>query len=180
MIRVRQTVRSTGAKELAEFYSIYPDFAQAEFFNTVEEFGPEIITLLSAPVGPVQYPIQWTNENQEWAYKLTDGFERGIPTQRTGALQKGWQQRTETQADKAVWVIENLVPYARFVVGTLNKDLRIAARTQQKFHANTGYPLAAATIESQLVDFRARYKDKTSPAGKPDFVRRASKSRGRI
>ena len=180
MLRVRQTVRSKGAKDLAEFYSIYSDFARAAFFETVDEVGGETISLLSAPVGPVQYPIQWTNDTQEWAYKLTDGFGRGIPTHRTGALQKGWQQRTETQADKAVWVIENMVPHARFVVGTLNKDLRIAARTQQKFHANTGYPLAAATIESQLVDFRTRYTDKISPAGKPDFVRRASKSRGRV
>ena len=40
---------------------------------------------LSIPAPEPTYPIQWDSERQRRAFFATDGFGRGIPTERTGA-----------------------------------------------------------------------------------------------
>ncbi len=92
----------------------------------VVEFGAK---LFAEEPGPVRYPIAWTSERQRRAFFATDGFGRGIPTGRSGALSRGWQHQVVARNFDVSGVIENLTPYGPFVQG----------RQQQGFHANTGW-----------------------------------------
>lgn len=95
--------------------------------------------------GPVARPIQWTPAQQQnkppnvrysgqsyyskqkAAYFATNGFGRGIPTQRTGAIVSDWQVVIDLAGASIGYL--NINPAAKFVIGTF----------QQKFHANTGW-----------------------------------------
>jgi hypothetical protein len=136
------------------------------------------MALLSTSPGPVKYPIDWTSDDQKWAYKFTRGFGRGIPTTRTGDVLSGWTHRTEIRSDgRDVWIIENKVPYSIYVFGKLNKRLSDAIRPQQQFHRNTGYPLAARLTNEASEQFRDEYQERITPSNTADFVRRASVAR---
>jgi len=109
--------------------------------------------------GAAESPLHWTPAkvqdkppNTRWgyyskqkaAYFATNGFGRGIPSVRSGALNRSYRVITTTQGI----AIFNVAPYAKFVVGEY----------QQPFHRNTGWQLAdpiAADILLQSVSFLA-------------------------
>jgi hypothetical protein len=111
---------------------------------------PGAITILAPPVGAVKYPIRWTpakNQNKppntKWGYYslqkdafyATNGFGKGIPTKRTGALQQGWTSLSETIQGVGTRVIYwNKTNYTQFVVGRFTPSDHM-----QQFHRNTGW-----------------------------------------
>lgn len=91
------------------------------------DFAPQTVEYLSTEPGRPQYPIRWASERQRRAFFATDGFGRGIPTRRTGALTNAWQAVYNPE-DTAV-ELRNPVAYMKFVQG----------RFIQPFHIDTGW-----------------------------------------
>lgn len=79
--------------------------------------------------GAPRYPIQWTSPRQRMAFFASNGFGRGIPTQRSGNLLAGWEVAVHRSQGHSEVTLENLVSYMTFVQGF----------TVQGFHLDTGY-----------------------------------------
>lgn len=135
------------AKDFEKFAQAAPDlFARKvpSAARRVTRFAKA--TLRGLTPGPVHRPIRWTPAasqnkppNTRWgyyskqkaAYFATNGFGRGIPSQRSGKLESDWTVTTKLETDASgVFAIENQASYAQFVVGV----------DQQGFHAITGWP----------------------------------------
>lgn len=91
--------------------------------------------LRTPPPRPHRTPWEWTTEKQRRAFFATDGFGRGIPTQRTGKVTAGWRVRVENTPEGGRIIIENTTPYAKYVYGQFTKR-----SPQQRFHSITGWP----------------------------------------
>lgn len=99
----------------------------------------KVLRRLYRDPGPVHRPIRWTSERQRRAYFATNGFGRGIPTRRTGELQRAWH--AELDGDQIL--IVNNDPAASYVQGD----------DQQQFHADTGYETVQNVVADYLVEF---------------------------
>lgn len=75
-------------------------------------------------------PYEWQSEKQRRAFFATDGFGGGIPSQRTGAFEAGWQSTVQEGAA----FVYNDAEHATFLVGMW----------QQRGHAADGWPRFAA------------------------------------
>lgn len=64
-------------------------------------------------------PIQWASEKQRRAFFATDGFGRGIPTQRTNGLIESWQKVMDVSKDALFGNLFTNVPAARYVLDEL-------------------------------------------------------------
>jgi hypothetical protein len=137
--------------------------------NDLQSWQSQTIALLSQIPGPVKYPIRWTSAKQRRAFFATDGFGRGIPTRRTGAVAK-WEidvdyeevSRIERYKQELIVFFANLnplqqnrppaalttgviisignnVPYQQYVTGI----------NQQGFHADTGWINAPVIVDTQ-------------------------------
>lgn len=51
----------------------------------------EIQSRMSVDGQPIRYPVQWDSQRQRKAFFATEGFGKGIPTQRTGGYRQGWK-----------------------------------------------------------------------------------------
>ena len=60
-------------------------------------------------------PYQWQSERQRRAFFATNGFGRGIPSERTYALRFGW--KAQDWGDRTKIKVINDAPEARFVMG---------------------------------------------------------------
>jgi hypothetical protein len=147
------------------------------FAEVANEIGVPLIAVLSTSPGPAikMTRDEWTSDKQYWAHIITKNWGAGIPSKRSGDVLRGWQQRTEVRSDgRDVWVFENIAPHSIWPFGKLNKDLAQAVKPQQKFHAKTGYPLAARLTNEASQQFRDVYEERIRPKNTADFVRRAS------
>lgn len=147
----------------------------------LQQWQTTLLTALQKQPGSPNYPIRWTpaaNQNrppntrwgyysrQKAAFFATDGFGRGIPTRRTGAVSQAWsitvnyEQINRVQAfaanllqflarlrvvqppeppPAAVLIdVHNPVSYERYVTGY----------DQQGFHQDTGWIYAPTVIET--------------------------------
>lgn len=121
-----------------------PQLMETAFKRQRQRIARKLRKELRTEPGPVKYPIQWSSAKQRKAFFATDGFGRGIPTKRTGALVKAWEVSFQSDGDTFAIVATNDKPYARYVIG----------ENQQPFHRNTGWYQAdevilEATIEAQ-------------------------------
>ena len=79
--------------------------------------------------GPPIYPLRWASARQRRAFFATQGFGKGIPTRRTGALLDSWQVTYTPDRNGGVIALENPVAYMPYVQG----------EQAQPFHRDTGY-----------------------------------------
>ena len=91
--------------------------------------------------GPVKRPIRWKSAKQRRAYFATDGFGRGIPTRRTGNIQRAW--RAVLEEEQIAFVNDN--DAASYLQGD----------DQQPFHMDTGYE----TIQNVVADYLEDYEN---------------------
>lgn len=84
--------------------------------------------LTMIPGAPV-HPIRWKSARQRKAFFASDGFGKGIPTQRTYKLLQGWHVVYVRSGDGGVLSLTNDEPYMRFVQGS----------DAQPFHLDTGW-----------------------------------------
>ncbi len=93
---------------------------------------------------------RWNSERQLRAYFATDGFGHGIPYQRTGQLEAGWDMDITITDNGGEFELFNDNPAARYVQGD----------DAQLMHLDSGWPQAAeiATeefdiLEDNMIDF---------------------------
>lgn len=73
------------------------------------------------------YPIIWQSERQRRAFFATKGFGKGIPTQRTGALQEAWAVNLTTDDTGGALTFDNSAPYSIYVQGDIMQRMHIAS-----------------------------------------------------
>lgn len=157
MIKLNSKISAAG------FDAIREEFTPFDLPETIGKkirplFDP-MLDKLEADPGPVARPIQWTSVKQRKAYFATNGFGRGIPTKRTNRARRSWKVRDAIKQGRYQIIIENTVPYAQFLYGSLNmRSLNEAMKPQQRFHRNTGYPLAQPIVKQATEQARAEVK----------------------
>lgn len=139
MITVLAELKSTQeiVAGLREFAGAAPDLYRRKLPAAARRVSREARSRLAAaapdPPAPLYphfpYPLRWKTERQRRAFFASDGFGRGIPTQRTGALLEGFAVRGSVNAAGGVFELVNDADYARFVVGD----------DQQPFHEDIGW-----------------------------------------
>ena len=73
------------------------------------------------------YPIVWQSERQRRAFFATNGFGRGIPTERSGKLQAEWKVRQRTTSTGGSISFDNDTSYSPYVQGDQMQDMHIAS-----------------------------------------------------
>lgn len=63
------------------------------------------------------YPVRWKTRKQQRAFFASNGFGRGIPSQRTHELSKGWKITVDAADKGGSIVVRNAAPEAAFVYG---------------------------------------------------------------
>ena len=116
-----------------------PEFMRVLWTRTATRLGRATVQKLAAQPGKPKYPIRWKTERQRRAFFATNGFGRGIPTQRTDALSSAWQSRLVDIPDGQEAQVFNDTSYAGFVQG---KD-------QQPFHLDTGWAVAGLVVAQE-------------------------------
>lgn len=91
--------------------------------------------------GPPRYPLAWQTERQRRAYFATDGFGAGIPYRRTGSLAGAWAVEARIGDQEGVIEVTNTSEIAQYVYGP----------SQQRFHAQTGWP-TLADIDDMILE----------------------------
>ena len=150
MIKVKTALTADPIPELEAFIASIETMVQDIANNVVEKYRATIIDELSSTPPPAKKPIEWQSEKQRKAFFATDGFGKGIPTKRTGKLQKGWMVDAIADGKAVNIVILNTNDYAKYVVGSLAQNASNASRFQQRMHKNTGWELASVTAQYWL------------------------------
>lgn len=140
--------------------------------ETARELTPALLAQLQKqpPERTENSPkIQWTSEWQQYVYFASDGFGAGIPYKRTGGLAAAWHVITERTSTGFRMVVENPKKAARFVYGSLAKDVAKASRFQQQFHKTTGWltasPIVNEWMDTAQVMFRVKLGEKIVALG---------------
>lgn len=95
-------------------------------------------------------PYQWTSEKQRRAFFATDGFGRGIPSQRTHHMVMGW--RANPTNDGYRMEITNTVDYATYVQGNQIQPGHVADRWRQYGKIIADNTAGAIRAAQQAVD----------------------------
>lgn len=106
------------------------------------KFKSRILQRLRVEPPSPNYPLRWKTEKQRRAFFATDGFGRGIPTRRTGALARGWTVEIDDSELIALDVF-NRQPYTTFVEGD----------DQQPFHMDTKWLYAPQIMSDEIERF---------------------------
>lgn len=129
---------------LIAFARVYPEYAAEVAVDVWKPLEPKFMDELTFTPGPVEYPIDWTTELQRHAFFASDGFGRGIPTERTGKMQDSWYTRLDVRKFGVAITVANSRPETPFVVGDLIPGRR--KDPMQQFHKNTGWQPVADTV----------------------------------
>lgn len=141
-------------QELPEFIAIAGD----EALSDIEEDFLRELQEEPGPTGTPQRKIEWTTRLQQMAYWASNGFGGGIPSRRTGKLAAAWKIIGKLVGNEWVILVLNPARAARFVYGTLAiSNIARAARFRQKFHAITGWKLAAPIVIKWFGQYRERF-----------------------
>lgn len=151
----------------------------------VAEIGTEVhrqyegdaLAHLRAEPGPPKYPLAWASEKQRRFVMAKLTRENNLPYRRSHDLSQAWEVIIKIEGGVLRFVIENPAPGAKFVYGSLAKDLSAAARFQQPFHADTGWQQASVTarywLDVMQSEFTKRYKARLATFGRASGRTRA-------
>lgn len=100
----------------------------------------------------VKYPIQWKSRKQQRYFFATRGFGKGIPTQRTGALQAGWKVIDESDFTQGLFTIYNDATTRDYFTGAvIYFEEFVTGVNQQPFHRNTGWGQSQSILLEAMV-----------------------------
>ena len=182
MIKAKIDINAEPIEELSAWVSQF-NAVNAELGQSVARaIEPELLDELRTQPGKVKYPIAWTSEKQRRAFFATNGFGKGIPYKRRGKLAASWEVNTKARGGAFVLEVRNPAEAAQFVYGTLNqRSLTAAAKPQQQFHRNTGWQLAARTVnfwfDAAQEEYERQFADELAQFGTVTNVRRRSRRR---
>lgn len=117
MIRFSADVPTDVFEALQEQAQKFPALVKRGLPRVTRPIDRRMLARLQAEPGPPKYPIRWKSQKQRRAFFATNGFGRGIPTKRTGALVRNWKVRAVFTASGGEIIAENDTPYARYVQG---------------------------------------------------------------
>jgi len=130
-----------GVEEINNFFKSLPHGTMKAAIAAFTEYllGDDSHGLRHAPPrrthGPGN-PYKWQSEKQRKAYFASNGFGGGIPSRRTGAVNRGWQ----ASVDPYRKTVFNRLNYARYVMGA----------RQQMGHAVDGWRKVAKVIADNM------------------------------
>ena len=159
MLRATARINAKPLENVREFVRNFDNevfqIAQFSYASALEEAAD----VLNRDPGPVKHPIKWTSDRQRRAFFASNGFGRGIPTQRTGRVRSWVAVIERTRGGTITARLVNPVSYARFVYGDLNfKSRAVALKPQQQFHRNTGWPLAQPVVDEATQKGRQQFE----------------------
>lgn len=114
-----------------------PALTQAAYARAIRPLNNRVLNEIKTVPGAPKYPIRWKSDRQRRAFFASNGFGKGIPSQRTGTLLKNWKIVGVKLKDGGGVLLENKTPYMEFVQGT----------DQQPFHHDTGWVLRSTVVE---------------------------------
>lgn len=132
---------SSAWDAIADGYRKSPKLMETAVKRQLPKIRRSAIEQLQQQPPPAKKPIQWTSEKQRRAFFATNGFGRGIPYRRTGALVEAWDVVAVFTPDSGSITIENNAPSATYVIGD----------DQQQFHANTGWIKADDILIEEVI-----------------------------
>lgn len=120
--------------------------------DRITQLADETIRELARPAPPVKYPIQWKTERQRRAFFATRGFGKGIPTRRTGAINRGWKYIQVADFRQGLFTVYNDATTRDYFTGQLVfYEQFVQGEFQQPFHKNTGWRPAQDVLADALV-----------------------------
>lgn len=173
MIKFIVESKSKMLEGLEAFVEEFDDIAYEQFVLTFEEIKDPMLSELRYKPGRPVYPIDWTSEKQMKAFFASDGFGAGIPTRRTGKHSDAWIAKTERDGDRFVFIVDNPLPTAKFIYGSLARNRASAIRFQQRFHRKTGWDQATDTVKFWTEAFSERYLERMRKIAKTKMRKRA-------
>lgn len=164
MIRTTATADTSGIDSLLDLLEAQDTMVAAIGQRVYDRHAPDALAELRKEPGAVKKPIQWTSDKQRkfvMAMLRKDNPD-GTEYPRTHALSQGWVVKSSTQGNVFSITFENPAPEAKFVYGSMAKNVNAAARFQQRFHIATGWqaasPIATRWTEVMIADFRNEWK----------------------
>lgn len=131
---------------------VVPGVVNADILQSLENARYD----LQQPGKPINYPVQWDSEKQRRAYFATDGFGAGIPYNRTGAYNAGWEISKTGSGLAREYILRNIKAFWRFVGGGDQGD------SQSRIHRGR-WPVAREVVrrhvEAMLVNVRQSVHD---------------------
>lgn len=164
MIKVTATTDFKPINDLSQFVG---DFQSASKRATSTAFSYAnqnlLLTLVQTTPPPAKKPIEWTSDKQRRFVMAKLRREDNLPYKRTGRANASWRVELKQEGNTSRIVVQNTWDASQFVYGTLNMKSRNAAlAVQQKFHRNTGWPLAVDIVKPGLLEIKDIYLDELS------------------
>lgn len=126
---------------------------KALYRKAVEPLAQSAIRRLAIVPPKPRYPLRWKTEKQRRAFFATDGFGQGIPTKRTGKLQKGWKYELIADFEQGLFTVYNDATTRNYFTGAVTfYEIFVQGEFQQPFHADTGYPRSQDVLADVLVE----------------------------
>lgn len=98
-----------------------------------------------------RYLIIWQSERQRKAFFATNGFGKGIPTQRSGALPAAWAVNQTVRGNGGELRFDNATNYGDYVQGDRQQEMHIASGYHNVNEGVTLYAVDyAATLEQSF------------------------------
>lgn len=92
-----------------------------------------------------------------------------LPYQRTGGLADAWSLRYIETPNGGTFIFENTADAARYVGGTLAKNISAALKHRQPFHAKTGWQTYSETVQFWTASIIESYKKNLGRAWSEDL-----------
>lgn len=141
------------------------------------QYAGEALSHLQVEPGTPKYPLKWASEKQRRFVMAKLTRENNLPYRRSHDLSQAWEVIIKIEGGVLRFIIENPAPQAKFVYGSLAKDVSAAARFQQPFHRQTGWQQASVTARYWLQvfqdEFTKRYRVRLAQFGKSSSRSRA-------
>lgn len=162
MIRTTATADTSPIDNLIDFLGNQDEFVAAIGQRVFDRHAPDLLSELQREPGKPKYPLQWTSEKQRKFVMAMLRKEDNLPYERTHKLSQGWIVKPNISGGVFSILVENPAPQAKFVYGSLAKNVDAAARFQQRFHQDTGWrkvsPMVTLFVKAMLEDFREEWK----------------------
>ena len=81
--------------------------------NQIYKTAQRIRSRMGKPGKKITYPVRWDSKKQRRAFFASEGFGRGIPTERSGAYEEAWEI---IKLDNG-YAVSNPLEYAKYVGG---------------------------------------------------------------
>lgn len=179
MIKARWRVDIEPLNGFEDFIDQIDSNMEAVGVEVRNEIEPKLLAELQEIPGPVKYPIRWvpskhaadTNKkpNTQWGYYsrqkaafyATDGFESGIPTERTNSIVNAWTVTARTERGRFTLLVRNPKKGTRFVMGGIDfRSRNNALKYKQPFHEKTGWQDAVDHVRLWFDVGRVTYHEK--------------------